>query len=106
MIWEIASWACLLIGGVFAVISAIGLIRMPDVFTRMHAASIGDSLALGFMVIGMILSVLAINTVKEGLVIDSSYLLDKGPLFAIALLKAISSRFLVTPSNVLWMRFL
>ena len=70
MIWQIASWACLLIGGVFAVISAIGLIRMPDVFTRMHAASIGDTLALGLMVIGMMLQAgLSIVSIKLTLIL-------------------------------------
>ena len=32
------SWMLLLGGGMFCVISGIGLLRMPDLFTRSHAA--------------------------------------------------------------------
>ena len=33
----------LIVGSLFLLIGAIGLIRMPDVFTRMHAASIMET---------------------------------------------------------------
>ncbi|MBB1248409.1 MULTISPECIES: monovalent cation/H(+) antiporter subunit G [unclassified Rhizobium] len=35
----LAASALLIIGSVIALISAIGLLRLPDVFARMHAAS-------------------------------------------------------------------
>ncbi len=41
-------------GGIFVVIGAIGLNRMPDVFTRMHATSVSDTLGVGLMIAGMI----------------------------------------------------
>jgi multicomponent Na+:H+ antiporter subunit G len=34
------SWICLVTGGVFCVIGAVGLLRMPDFYCRMHAASV------------------------------------------------------------------
>jgi multicomponent Na+:H+ antiporter subunit G len=40
-------------GGIFVVIGAIGLNRMPDVFTRMHATSVSDTLGVGLMIAGM-----------------------------------------------------
>jgi len=49
------SWGCLGVGSVFYVIGAIGLNRMPDIFTRMHAVSVGDTLGAGFLVLGMLL---------------------------------------------------
>ena len=52
---DIASWAALSIGGFFYVVGAIGLNRMPDVFTRMHAVSVGDTLGAGLLVLGMLL---------------------------------------------------
>jgi len=46
--------ATLLVGGaVFYVIGMIGLNRMPDVFTRMHAASVSETLGLGLLFLGM-----------------------------------------------------
>ena len=52
---DIASWACLCLGGLFYVIGAVGLNRMPDVFTRMHAVSVADTLGAGLLIIGMVL---------------------------------------------------
>jgi len=49
------SWAMLLAGGVFCVIGAIGLVRMPDFYTRMHAASVVDTLGAALLLAGMML---------------------------------------------------
>lgn len=50
---EIASWALILLGSFFTVVGAFGLVRMPEVFTRMHAASVTDTLGVGFLILGM-----------------------------------------------------
>jgi multicomponent Na+:H+ antiporter subunit G len=50
---ETASWLCILVGSFFTLVGAFGLVRMPEVFTRMHAASIIDTLGVGFLVLGM-----------------------------------------------------
>jgi multicomponent Na+:H+ antiporter subunit G len=50
---EIASWALILLGSFFTIVGALGLVRMPDVFTRMHAASVTDTLGVGFLIAGM-----------------------------------------------------
>ncbi len=34
---EIASWLLLVAGGFFCIVGGLGLVRMPDVYTRMHA---------------------------------------------------------------------
>ena len=44
---DIVSWALILAGSFFTVVGAIGLVRMPDVYTRMHAASVTDTLGAG-----------------------------------------------------------
>jgi len=49
------SWACLLIGGLFCVVGALGLLRMPDFYTRMHAASVIDTLGAGLILLGLLL---------------------------------------------------
>ena len=48
-IFEAASWLCLVSGGVFCVIGAVGMLRMPDLYTRMHAASKASVFGLGFL---------------------------------------------------------
>jgi len=52
---DVASWACLVAGGVFCVIGAVGLIRMPEFFTRIHAASVTDTLGAGLILAGLAL---------------------------------------------------
>ena len=49
------SWACLVAGGLFCVVGALGLLRMPDFFTRMHAASVIETLGAGFILLGLVL---------------------------------------------------
>jgi multicomponent Na+:H+ antiporter subunit G len=39
-------------GSVFALLAALGLVRMPDVFTRMQASTKASTLGLGCLVIG------------------------------------------------------
>lgn len=53
LVIDIASWACILLGSFFTVVGAFGLVRMPDVFTRMHAASVTDTLGVGLLILGM-----------------------------------------------------
>ena len=52
---DLLSWAALLGGGFFYVVGAIGLNRMPDIFTRMHAVSVSETLGVGLMTFGMLL---------------------------------------------------
>lgn len=62
---EIASWVFIVLGSFFTVVGAIGLVRMPDVFTRMHAGSVTDTLGVGFLVLGMCLQAgLSLVTLK------------------------------------------
>ena len=51
---EIIGWVTLVSGGFFCMIGAIGLHRMPDLFTRMHATSVSDTMGVGLLLIGML----------------------------------------------------
>lgn len=52
---DLFSWICLLAGGAFSVIGAVGLVRMPSLFTRMHAASVIDTLGAGLILLGLLI---------------------------------------------------
>ena len=52
---DLLSWAALASGGFFYVVGAIGLNRMPDIFTRMHAVSVSETLGVGLIMLGMLL---------------------------------------------------
>lgn len=49
-------WTLLGVGSVFYVIGALGLMRMPDVFTRAHAVSVSDTLGAGALLLGMMIA--------------------------------------------------
>lgn len=49
------SWVLLVAGGFFCVVGAIGMLRMPDFYTRMHAASVTETLGAGFILAGLVL---------------------------------------------------
>ena len=52
---DAASWVCLAGGGFFCVVGAIGLLRMPDFYTRVHAASVIETLGAGLILLGLLL---------------------------------------------------
>lgn len=52
-IQDITGGALIAVGAFFYLVGAIGIYRMPDVFTRMHAASISETLGVGLLVLGM-----------------------------------------------------
>ena len=47
--------ALLLIGAILGVIGAVGMLRFPDVYTRVHAASVIDTGAMTVAIVGMII---------------------------------------------------
>lgn len=51
----VLSWISLVIGGFLCVSGAVGVFRFPDFFTRMHAASVTDTLGGGLIIIGLLL---------------------------------------------------
>jgi multicomponent Na+:H+ antiporter subunit G len=51
------SIALLLTGAGFFFAGTVGLLRFPDVYTRLHALTKADNLGLGLIVIGLMLRV-------------------------------------------------
>jgi multicomponent Na+:H+ antiporter subunit G len=41
-------------GGFFCIVGAVGMLRMPDFYTRMHAASVIETLGAGLVIAGLI----------------------------------------------------
>ncbi len=66
---DIATWACLIVGSTFALIGAIGIIRFPDVYTRIHAASLIETMGAGLILLGLALQAgLTLISVKLALI--------------------------------------
>jgi multicomponent Na+:H+ antiporter subunit G len=59
------SWVLLTLGGFSILIGGIGPLRMPDLYTRMHAASVTDSLGAILVLVGIMLQAgLSLATIK------------------------------------------
>jgi multicomponent Na+:H+ antiporter subunit G len=52
---DIASATLLVAGAFFFLAGTVGLLRFPDVYTRLHALTKVDNLGLGFVVIALML---------------------------------------------------
>ncbi|MBI4289976.1 MAG: monovalent cation/H(+) antiporter subunit G [Betaproteobacteria bacterium] len=88
---DVLSWGCLLAGGTFCAIGALGLVRMPDFYTRMHAASVTDTLGAGLMLLGMLLQA-GPNLVSVKLIMIGLLIFFTSPAATHALAKAARER--------------
>lgn len=52
---ESISLILLLLGAVFMLLAAIGMVRMPDVLTRMHSSTKSATLGVGLIMLGVAL---------------------------------------------------
>lgn len=48
------SWPLLLAGTFFCLAGAVGIVRFPDIYSRLHAVTKADTLGLGLIVLGLI----------------------------------------------------
>ncbi len=62
---DLLSTVCLILGSFFALAGGVGIIRLPDFYSRMHGAGITDTLGAGLIVIGLLFQAgLTLVTVK------------------------------------------
>ena len=94
---EIAEWArfvqspvaiaSIVVGLFFLFVAAIGVLRLPDVYTRSHAVSLTDSLGAFFVLGGLVLyQGLSTSALKILIVLILLYLLN--PVIAHATVRA------------------
>jgi len=84
---DISSWLLLSLGGVFVFIGGLGALRMPDLYTRMHAASITDAMGPVLIITGIILQAgLSLASIKLAAIL--LFLLITGPTASNALASA------------------
>ena len=64
-ILELLSGLCLFLGGVLCITGGVGLLRMPDFFSRVHASGVTETLAAPLLLIGLLLQMeLSLDSVK------------------------------------------
>ena len=87
MLIDIASWILLCLGGGFVLIGGIGTLRLPEFYTRLHAASLTDTMATILIFTGMMLQAgFSLAALKLGAIM--LFLLLTGPTASYALANA------------------
>ena len=62
---DIISWVLLTLGGAFVFIGGVGALRMPNLYTRIHAASLTDTMGAVLVITGiMVQAGASLATVK------------------------------------------
>jgi len=55
LIFDILTWILLLAGAFFCLVGGIGIVRLPEFFSRTHASGVTDTLGAGCILIGLML---------------------------------------------------
>ena len=61
-ITQIGSVALIVAGTLFFLAGTLGLLRFPDIYTRLHALTKADNVGLGFIVSGLVLQADSLTT--------------------------------------------
>lgn len=77
MIIDVLSDICLLLGGILTLTGAVGLLRLPSFYTRLHGASVTESLAAPLLIIGVML--------------DTGFTLDSAKLVLIIVIMVVAN---------------
>jgi multicomponent Na+:H+ antiporter subunit G len=83
----VAGSVIAILGSVFMVIGALGVVRMPEIFTRLHAVSVSDTFGVNLVLIGLIL-VGGISLVSVKLAFLLVFLFLTGPVATHAVARA------------------
>ena len=84
---DLLSWVLLTVGGAFVLVGGIGALRMPNLYTRMHAASVTDTMGALAIIAGVMLQAgLSLVTIKLAAIL--LFLLITSPTSSYALASA------------------
>ncbi len=82
---DILSWLLIVAGGGFLLTGGLGLLRLPDVFTRMHGASLIDTMGAGLMLGGFMLQAgFTLVTAKLAMILIFIFFTSPATTYALA----------------------
>ncbi len=87
IVLDILSWGLLAIGSVMLIIGGIGVVRLPDVFARMHGAGIIDTMGACTILLGLTFQA-GLNIVTVKLVLIVVFIMFTSPTATHALARA------------------
>lgn len=59
--WELAISACIVVGALFMLVGSYGLLRLPDMMTRLHAPTKATTVGVGAILVASMLHSLSIS---------------------------------------------
>jgi multicomponent Na+:H+ antiporter subunit G len=99
MSWVVhLSGICLIAGGLVGLIGAVGVLRFPDIFSRLHPAGITDTLCASLILFGLMLQAAEFAVVAKLLLI-LFFLLFTTPSATLALAKTAAQGDSAIPDN-------
>ncbi len=87
MATDIVSWILIVAGSFFVATGGIGLLRMPDIFARLHAAGVTDTMGAGLILVGLMVQA-GFSLVTAKLVLILIFFFLTGPTASHALAHA------------------
>jgi multicomponent Na+:H+ antiporter subunit G len=84
---DVLSWIAIVSGLFFMIVGTIGILRMPDLFTRMHAAGMTDTMGAGLLILGMCLQA-GLGLVLVRLLLVYLFLMFTSPISSHAISRA------------------
>ncbi|MGF1614558.1 MAG: monovalent cation/H(+) antiporter subunit G [Gammaproteobacteria bacterium] len=87
LLWSWVGWGLLSIGSFSLLAGGIGLLRMPDFFTRLHAAGVTDTLGAGALLLGLMVQA-GLTQTSFKLALVSLFMLFTSPTASHALARA------------------
>ena len=81
------SWIAIAGGLFFMIVGTVGILRMPDIYTRLHAAGMTDTMGAGLLLLGMGLQA-GFGLVLVRLALVYAFLLFTSPISTHALARA------------------
>lgn len=88
---DILAGLCLLAGGAFALVAGVGLVRLPEVFTRMHASTKAGTLGVSLIAAALALTTADVAVASKA-VGCAVFLLATGPIGAHLIGRAAAGR--------------
>jgi len=82
---DIATWVLMLSGSFFVIITGVGLLRFPDIYSRIHAGGMADTLATFLIFSGLALqSGFTLVTVKLIFIVAFIFVTSPTSTYALA----------------------
>lgn len=64
-LFDVLSMVFLILGACFALIGGIGVLRLPDFFSRLHGGGITDTLGAGLIMLGLVFQAVKVGLTGE-----------------------------------------